>query len=65
MDYLLQNGADPNATAKDGGTPLFIACQHGFLSITKKLLESGYAKTLSLFVISVVLILLRLVGFQG
>jgi len=39
--FLLDRGADPNASTKDGLTPLHMAAQNGDIAIIKLLLEPG------------------------
>jgi len=39
--FLLDRGADPNATTKDGLTPLHMAAQNGDTAIIRLLLEPG------------------------
>ncbi|XP_054710172.1 LOW QUALITY PROTEIN: putative ankyrin repeat protein RF_1087 [Uloborus diversus] len=41
VNILLQNGANPNLTGKNGCTPLHYAVKYSFLNIAKALLASG------------------------
>ena len=41
VEELLDNGADVNAKANDGSTPLHLAVEHNFLAVVALLLEYG------------------------
>ncbi|KAJ4762107.1 Ankyrin repeat-containing protein [Rhynchospora pubera] len=41
VDYLIQNGADVNATNLEKNTPLHWACLNGHLEVIKSLIMSG------------------------
>ena len=41
VEYLLQNGADPNVCAADGATALIVACIYCHVDIAKMLLDAG------------------------
>lgn len=38
---LLKSGAQVDLASVDGGTPLFVACQGGHVSMVKELLSAG------------------------
>jgi hypothetical protein len=42
VEYLLAHGADPNATTRDGRTPLMHAVKTGWLTVVKPALIDGY-----------------------
>ena len=41
VEYLLQNGADPNVCSTDGTTALIVACIHCHVDTAKMLLDAG------------------------
>ena len=47
VQFLLQNGADPNSISPNGFTPLHIAAWGGWKRVAKALIESGIVKLYS------------------
>ncbi len=39
VKYLIEHGLDINEEDNDGYTPLLVACQYGYISIVKYLVE--------------------------
>ena len=42
---LLEHGADPNTTRRDGMTPLHTAAWRGLVAVTQELLDAGADRT--------------------